>query len=154
MRRALYLFLLVSGLSSASEELRYEGFTDREIHEIQLVLQELTTGEIIYISGAKKGCVCEEGTQCTSQVTVVTRQNEKDSTWPLSQFEGKWAFGKVFRWQRQFDAFLKEMKEIRLKPLAIRQEFAKNNRAKYDALMAAKPQCTTAAPQEREKVRP
>jgi hypothetical protein len=146
MRRALFLILCLPCFAFAAEELRYEGFTDREIHEMELVLQEFTNGEIQYISGAKKGCSCEEGASCTYQVKVVTRKNNESSTWPLSHIEGKWQIGRYFRWQRQYDAFLKELNEAKLKPATFRQEFYKANKSKYEAFMASKPQCSEAAP--------
>ncbi len=146
MRRALFALLLAPAMAIAGEELRFEGFTDREIQEMKLVLQELTPGDIIYISGAKKGCNCEEGPDCTHQVRITTRYEKEDSNWSLSQINNHWELGRLLKWQRQYAAFMREYEQAKFSSASARREFVKANKERARLLQAQKPQCPEPAP--------
>ena len=72
--------------------------TDREVHEIQLVLAEVRPGDIVNIGTVVSGCPCEDGSSCSDQVWVVANSPGTSVGLLLSHINNQWVIGPVQRW--------------------------------------------------------
>jgi hypothetical protein len=104
--------------------LRYLNINDIEVREIQRLAAGIELRELLNISPVVTGCSCEEGPDCTEQVTIVGRYKDHAVEIQLSRLRNRWSIGRVQRWWLDYAAL--QARE----PLMDRREYEKASRIK------------------------
>ena len=99
--------------------LRYLNITDNEVREIQRLAAGIHIVELLNISPVVTGCTCEEGPDCTEQLSIVGKYKDHSIEIQLSRLRNRWSIGRVQRWWLEFAAL--QARE----PLMDRREFDK-----------------------------
>jgi hypothetical protein len=84
--------------------LRYLNITDTEVREIQRLASGVQLVELVNISPVVTGCACEEGPDCTEQVSIVGRYKDRFVEVQLSRLRNRWSIGRVQRWWLEYAA--------------------------------------------------
>jgi len=84
--------------------LRYLNITDNEVREIQRLADSIHIPELLNISPVVTGCACEEGPDCTEQVTIVGKYRDQEMEIQLSRLRNRWSIGRVQRWWIEYAA--------------------------------------------------
>ena len=116
--------------------LRYLNITDNEVREIQRLATGIKLGEILNISPVVTGCACEEGPDCTEQVNIIAKYQDRFIEVQLSRLRNRWSIGRVQRWWLEFAAL--QARE----PLMDRREYEKARNMRVLDF----PMCPDAAP--------
>jgi hypothetical protein len=99
--------------------LRYLNISDNEVREIQRLATGLQFRELLNISPVVTGCACEEGPDCTEQVSIVGEYRDHAIEIQLSRLRNRWSIGRVQRWWLDYAAL--QARE----PLMDRREYEK-----------------------------
>ena len=83
---------------SAALPNRAVNISDDEVREIQSVMPEVAPGAIIYIGPVTRGCICEDGATCQSNVTVVLNHRGSHQRYWLSRYDDHWTVGPLLQW--------------------------------------------------------
>jgi hypothetical protein len=134
MKGMIAALILVSGMVHAGN-LRYEGFSDEEIKEIQAATSEMSTAPIIMISGATDRCACEEGPTCTGQLWTTTQRAAESFVVPLSRIDGHWTVSRLHRWNLRYHLLTRRSRNL------FSPEEQKAYQQEWDALRAEYPCC-------------
>jgi hypothetical protein len=86
--------------------LRYANISDNEVREIERLAENLRMPQLVNISPVVTGCACEEGAECTEQVYVITRFEDRHVGLQLSRVKNRWGIGRVQRWWLEYAALL------------------------------------------------
>jgi hypothetical protein len=78
--------------------LRELNISDEEVREIQAVVSRIHPGAIVMISGVAKGCPCEDGPNCSAQVSIAVHRPELTTFLELSDINEHWSVGPVQQW--------------------------------------------------------
>jgi hypothetical protein len=84
--------------------LRYQNITDGEVREIQRLAAASSFREVVNISAVVTGCACEEGADCTEQVYILGKYEERIVGMQLSRMKNRWSIGRVQRWWLDYAA--------------------------------------------------
>jgi hypothetical protein len=84
--------------------LRYLNITDNEVREIQRLASGIHIPELLNISPVVTGCACEEGPDCTEQVSIVGKYGDHSIEIQLSRLRNRWSIGRVQRWWLDYAA--------------------------------------------------
>ena len=86
--------------------LRYANMSDIEVREIQRLASGLAIPELVNIAPVVTGCPCEEGGECTEQVYIVGRFENRHVGIELSRSRNRWGVSRVQRWWLDYSALL------------------------------------------------
>ena len=83
--------------------LREVNISDNEVRQIQVVTDIVYPGSIANIAGVTKGCPCEEGLWCDSQVWILAYHEGKYRGLMLSRIDHTWLVGPTQEWWFSYD---------------------------------------------------
>lgn len=126
--------------SRLKRTLREENIRDQEVKEIQGEVAARMLGDIRHIGPVWAECPCEEGPQCSGQVTVTLSKQERTTGVTFSKLADKWRVSVTEDWDRRYRAFREKYRNYSYGSSAEPRK-AKNYVDELQALRNGMPEC-------------